>query len=95
MSVQVGKKRRSSPRGNWIVIRYRKGVIEYITWVRTWAGAQMSKRKKERYIRKNEDGTVNTKDGRVLILDVERMVDFAATEGADEINDLYKLWEKS
>lgn len=32
--------------------------------------------------------------GRVFILDIERMLDFAVTEGADQINDLYKLWEK-
>lgn len=85
------KLKRRSPRGNWIVVRYRNHRIEWCTWVRTWAGAQMSKRNKERYIQTRSDGT---KDGCVMIMDIARMADFAVTEAADEINDLYKLFEK-
>jgi hypothetical protein len=50
----------------------------------------MSKRNAERFIY-NRDGSLNR---RVIVVDIERMVDFAVTEAADEINDLYKLFEK-
>lgn len=98
------KVRRKSPRGNWLVVKMRNGEISWCTWVRTWAGVQASKRNKEGYLaeaqklenmvalsRKRSPRTV----GRVFILDIERMLDYAVTEGANEINDLHKLWEKS
>ena len=41
-------------------------------------------------------GYLNTpRDGCVIVMDIERMADFAITEAADEIHDLYKLFEKS
>jgi hypothetical protein len=98
------KVRHKSPRGNWLVVKMRKGKIEYCTWVRTWAGVQASKRNKEKSLEqwqelenriarnygKKEPNTM----GRVFILDIERMLDYAVTEGANEINDLHKLWER-
>jgi hypothetical protein len=92
MSVlEVKKVRRKSERGNWLVVSYRDGQIWFCTWVRTWAGVQMSKRNAEQYLRKKPDGTMN---GTVIVMDIERMADFSATEGANEIHDLYKLFEK-
>jgi hypothetical protein len=49
--------------------------------------------------RRESDKTVEAykargRSGRVMVLDIERMVDFAVTEGANEITDLYKLFEK-
>lgn len=92
MSVAVERKaKRRSPRGNWLVVSYRDGQIWFCTWVQTWAGVQMSKRNAEKFIGIRPDGT---KDGRVIVMDVERMADFAVTEAANEIHDLYKLFEK-
>ena len=85
------KERRRSARGNWLVVSYQGGKIRWCTWVQTWAGVQMSKRNAERYIRFLRNGTV---DGRVIVMDIERMADFAVTEAANEIHDLYKLFEK-
>lgn len=87
MPVITQKKRRRSERGNWLVVTYVNGVIWWCKWVQTWAGVQMSKRNAER------DGDPRWKV-RVFILDIERMMDFAVTEGANEINDLYRLFEK-
>lgn len=84
----------------------RDGEIWFCTWVQTWAGVQASKRSKEKYLAEHQEfenqmaargyykrelRTV----GRVFVLDIERMLAFSITEGADEINDLYRLWEKS
>lgn len=91
MSVAV-KKRRRSERGNWIVVSFREGEIQWVKWVRTWAGVQMSKRNSEK-LNGARDELFKTKS-RVLVMDIERMVDFATTEGANEIHDLYKLFEK-
>lgn len=57
----------------------------------------MSRRNAERWIEKFAKlwGIPKEKYGRVFVLDVERMMHFSITEAADEINDLYKLWEKS
>ena len=52
----------------------------------------MSKANAEKYIRKDKNGI---KTGRVIVMDIERMANFAVTEAADEIHDLYKLFEKS
>lgn len=83
--------KRRSPRGNWVVVTYRDGEIWWCTWIQTWAGVQASKRNAEKYIGTRKDGT---KDGRVIVMDIERMADFAVTEVANEIHDLYKLFEK-
>lgn len=91
MTVAIAKKKRRSQRGNWLVVSYHKGEIHFCRWVSTWAGVQMSKANAERYIRSDREGN---KLGRVIVMDIERMADFAATEGATEIHDLYKLFEK-
>jgi hypothetical protein len=82
--------RKRSPRGNWLVVTYHNGEIFWVNWVQTWAGVQASKRHAENGIR---EYTATLKDfkGRVLIVDIERMIDFAATEGANEIADLERL----
>lgn len=54
----------------------------------------MSKRNAERYIPRLKDGTIDSKRGRVIVMDIERMAAFAVTEAANEIHDLYKLFEK-
>ena len=84
--------RNRSPRGNWLVVSYRDGKIWWCSWVHSWAGVQASKRNAEKFIRVRPDGT---RDGCVIVMDIERMADFAITEAADEIHDLYKLFEKS
>lgn len=84
------KVRRRSQRGNWLVVSYRRGEIDWCTWVGTWAGVQASKRNAEKY---NFDGRGN-RIGRTIVMDIERMAAFAVTEGANEIHDLYKLFEK-
>jgi hypothetical protein len=89
-AVKVKAKRRSQ-RGNWIVVSYHHGKISWCTWVHTWAGVQMSKRNAERYIPRRRDGTV---DGRVIVMDINRMADFAVAEAANEIHDLYALFQK-
>jgi hypothetical protein len=103
MAVVSKKRTRRSARGNWLVVEIVDGQIYWCTWVRTWAGAQASKRHKEKSVahRQEFENRVavhqkrNAKTiGRVFILDIERMLDFAVTEGANQINDLYKLWEK-
>ena len=91
MPVLVKKKRRRSERGNWLVVTYIDGEIHWCTWVGTWAGVQMSKR--------NAQFTVDAyaemkRKGRVIVMDIERMADFAVTEAANEIHDLYRLFEK-
>ena len=105
MAVATKAKRKRSPQGNWLVVEMRDGKIHWCTWVRTWAGVQASRRNKEKYLdqiqnlenlragRSHHAKEVRTV-GRVFVLDIERMMDFAITEGANEINDLYKLWEK-
>jgi len=92
MPVAVEKKRRRSERGNWLVVHYENGRIWFCTWVQTWAGVQMSKRNAEKYIHLDKHGN---KTGRVIVMDIDRMADFAVTEGANEIHDLHKLFEKS
>ncbi len=88
MAVAVKKERRLSERGNWLVVTYINGRIFWCKWVQTWAGVQASKRHAER-----ERWTPNVKV-RVMVVDIERMIDFAVTEGANEIADLYSLFEK-
>lgn len=85
------KARKRSPRGNWLVVSYRLGEISFCTWVQTWAGVQASKRNAEQY---NVDRNGN-RIGRTIVMDIERMADFAVTEAANEIHDLYRLFEKS
>ena len=79
------KTRRRSPRGNWLVVEFQDGKIQHCTWVHTWAGAQASKRHKEAWLKKwaKLKRLPIERVGRVMIL------------GANEINDLYKLWEMS
>jgi hypothetical protein len=79
-----------SPRGNWLVITYHNGEIHWATWIQTWAGVQASKRNAEKYIAEYAKVYKGFK-GRVIVVDIERMVDFAATEGANEIADLERL----
>lgn len=103
--VSTKKATRRSPRGNWLVVEMHQGKIFWCTWVQTWAGVQASKRHKERYLAAYQDlenmravRSHNAKEartvGRVFVLDIERMLAFSITEGADEINDLHRLWEK-
>jgi hypothetical protein len=82
--------RKLSPRGNWLVVTYHNGQIHYATWIQTWAGVQASKRNAERYIVEYAKVYKDFK-GRVIVVDIERMIDFAATEGADQIADLERL----
>lgn len=88
--VEVKKARKKSERGNWLVVSYRQGIIDWCTWVGTWAGVQASKRNAEKY---NFDRN-GKRIGRTIVMDIERMADFAVTEAANEIHDLYKLFEK-
>lgn len=91
MAVVKEKVRRRSPRGNWLVVSWMNGEIIFCTWVGTWSGVQMSKRNAERHL-----SVMASKGnhGRVIVMDIERMADFAVTEAANEIHDLYKLFEK-
>ena len=88
MPVIAQKKRRRSERGNWLVVTYIDGRIFWCKWVETWAGVQMSKRNAEQTV------AFRKRKGRVIVMDIERMADFAVTEGANEIHDLYRLFEK-
>jgi hypothetical protein len=85
----VSEKR--SERGNWLVVTYINGQIFWCRWVQTWAGVQMSKRRAQQTV--DAYGLLKRK-GRVIVMDIERMADFAVTEGANEIHDLYRLFEK-
>lgn len=78
------KKKRRSERGNWLVVTYINGKIYWCTWVQTWGGVQQSRRNAER------DRPAHLKVS-VVVLDIERMMDFAVTEGANEIHDLERL----
>ena len=91
MPVVAEKTKRRSERGNWLIVTYIAGRIFWCTWVQTWAGAQMSKRNAERTV---DLYKARGRSGRVMVLDIERMVDYAVTEGANEISDLYKMLEK-
>lgn len=93
MAVATKAKRRS-PRGNWIVVRYSKGRIDWCRWCRTWAGVGMARRNAEKYLKNWRTGEHDPTLGRVIVMDIERMADFAVTEAANEIHDLYKLFEK-
>lgn len=86
------KVRRCSPRGNWLVVTYLDNQIWWCTWVHTWAGVQASKRNAEKYVSIDRNGN---RQGCVIVMDIERMADFAVTESANEIHDLYRLFEKS
>lgn len=83
--------RKRSPRGNWLVVSYRDGEIHWCTWVQTWAGVQASRRNSERTLREYEK-TFGMK-WRVIVIDIERVIDLGATEGANEIADLKRLYE--
>jgi len=76
--------RKRSERGNWLVVTYVQGKIWWATWIQTWAGVQASKRNSE----KEHPGC------RVMVLDIERMADFAVTEGANEIADLERMFNQ-
>lgn len=91
------KTRTPGPRGNWLVVSMRNGKIWHCSWTHTWSGANASRRNSEKYIDAEARlrGLPRERLGKVFILDIERMLDFAATEGADEINDLHRLWEIS
>ena len=93
MPVLHKKKRRRSERGNWLVVTYVNGKIWWCRWVQTWAGVQASKRNSEANWA-GRDWMKPPPRVRVLVLDIERMVDFAVTEGANEIRDLFELWDK-
>jgi len=86
----VKRTRKRSARGNWLVVTYHNGEIHWVNWVQTWAGVQASKRHAEKGIQEYAAVYKDFK-GRVLILDIEKMVDFAAIEGANEIADLERL----
>jgi hypothetical protein len=91
MPVLTKKKRRRSERGNWLVVTYIDGAIYWCTWVGTWAGVQMSKRNAQHSV---DAFKLHGRKGRVIVMDIERMADFAVTEAANEIHDLYRLFEK-
>lgn len=91
MPVLQAKKKRRSERGNWLIVTYIDGRIYWCKWVQTWAGVGMSRRESDKTV---EAYKAIGRSGRVMVLDIERMVDFAVTEGANEITDLYKLFEK-
>lgn len=82
--------RKRSPRGNWLVVTYHEGEIHYCAWIQTWAGVQASKRNAEKSIEEYKK-IYKGFNGHVLIVDVERMIDFAVTEGANEMEDLERL----
>ncbi len=86
----VRRTRKRSVRGNWLVVTYHNGEIHWVTWVQTWAGVQASKRHAEKYIQEYA-ATFKGFKGRVMIIDIERMIDLGATEGANEIADLERL----
>ena len=86
----IRRTNKRSPRGNWLVITYHYGEIFWAKWIQTWAGVQASKRNAEKYIRESSEARKDFK-GRVIVVDIERMVDFAATEGANEMEDLERL----
>ena len=86
----IRRTRKRSPRGNWIVVTYHEGEIHWATWVQTWAGVQASKRNAENSIEEYKK-ICKGFNGRVLIVDIERMIDFAVTEGANEMADLERL----
>jgi hypothetical protein len=82
------RKKRRSERGNWLIVTYLDGHIYQCKWVRTWAGVNMSRREYEKSLAFYKQWG---RKGRVLVLDIERMVDFAVTEGANEIHELERL----
>lgn len=82
--------RRRSERGNWLVVSYRDGEIYWCKWVQTWAGVQASRRNTEKYLREAEK--LFGVKWRVIIIDIERVIDLGATEGANEISDLERLY---
>jgi hypothetical protein len=88
----VRRTRKRSQRGNWLVITYHNGEIHWAKWVQTWAGVQASKRHSEEAIQRYA-GSYKGFKGRVIVVDIERMVDLGATEGANEIADLKRLYE--
>lgn len=92
MTAPAQKKLRRSERGNWLVVTYVNGSIYWCKWVQTWAGVRMSQREMEKHL---EFYKTFGRKGRVIVMDIERMADFAVTEAADEIHDLYQLFEKS
>lgn len=70
------------------MVTYINGEIWWCKWVETWAGVQASKRHAER------DRPPHLKV-RVMVLDIQRMVDFAAVEGHNEIIELEALFAKT
>lgn len=84
------KKRRRSERGNWLVVTMVGGEIDWCRWVQTWAGVQMSKRHAQEHVEAH--ARFRKVKGRVFVLDIERMIDFAVTEGSNEINELHRLF---
>jgi hypothetical protein len=81
------RKHHRSERGHWLIVTYVNGKIHWCNWVQTWAGVQMSRNAKEK----------NWPEGykvRTYVLDIERMMDFAITEAANEIFDLQELFQK-
>ena len=86
----IRRTRKLSPRGNWLVVTYHEREIHFCTWVQTWAGVQASKRNSEKSIEEYKK-IYKGFNGRVLIVDIERMIDFAVTEGANEMEDLEHL----
>jgi hypothetical protein len=88
----VRRTRKRSSRGNWLVVTFHNGEIHWATWIQTWNGVLASKRNSEKYIHEYA-ATFKGFNGRVIVLDIERMIDFAATEVANEIYDLKRLYE--
>jgi hypothetical protein len=80
------KVKRRSPRGNWLVVVYLGGKIYECKWVRTQAGVAQSKRAAETAKNYFELPI------RVMVLEIERMVQFAVTESYNEILDLEALY---
>jgi hypothetical protein len=84
--------RKRSQRGNWLVVSYLNGKIHWCKWIQTWTGVQASRRNAEKDLQEYERAF--KKKWSVIVLDIERMVDFSVTEGADQISDLERLFKK-
>lgn len=90
--MQAQKKRRTSPRGHWLVVLILKGEIHWVTWARTEAGVKQTKGRFEKELAAYRQFGAQ---GRVIVLDIIRMMDYAVTEGYNEILDLEALFDRS
>jgi hypothetical protein len=87
------KKVRRSPRGNWLVVVYLGDKIYECQYARTWYGVQRYKRIAEK-MELGRAAVYFPGPIRVIVLDIERMVQFAIVESANEIHDLEALYKR-